>query len=385
MNDFIFKMPTRIVFGAGQSRDLSAILKEFSAKHILIVTGKNTGKTASFAHMCEGLKACGAAYDIFNDTQPEPPVEAVDQAVSALRKTDYDLVIAFGGGSVIDSAKAISMLLRNEGSARDYLFGGSREIKNRGIPLIGIPTTAGSGSEVTASSVISDPLRGKKLSITHPYLIPTIAVVDPEVQCEMPAKITSSTGMDALTHAIEAYVSKNSEPVSDALAVGAIRMIGEYLPRAYKTPNDMEARSHMAVASVMAAAAFMNGGLGAVHGISQAIGGIAHVSHGLGNALLLPYVCEKNLPGSPEKFAHIAQLLTPHKLGADPSCKPEDCITKIIELNRVLDIPEKLSQVKVTREMFPQILEESLAYRLLPLNPVPMTEQFVMEILNEAF
>ena len=372
MKAFTFNMPAKIYFGAGVSKDLSELTRRFNADKVMLVTDRVIGNTKGFAAIAEGLEKNGIQAIVYDDTSPEPPVEAVDRAAAVMRTSGCQMAVAVGGGSAIDSAKAMCMLCTNEGSVRDYLFGGSRTIENRPLPLVCVPTTAGSGSEVTASSVISDPERGIKLSVTHEWLIPLAAVIDPVLHMDMPPVITASTGMDALTHAIEAYVSKNAEPLSDALALAAIRLIGQNIRTATYRPDCLEARSAMALASLMAAAAFVNGGLGAVHGISQAMGGIAHVSHGIGNALLLPFVCEANLPGNMERYAQIAPLLGERTEELSLHQAARCCVDVIHRMIKELGLPAALHEVKVTREMFPDIAKGGMEYRLMPLNPVPL-------------
>ena len=278
--------------------ELKDILTSYGITKVMIVTDPGIAGTESFQKLIQKLDADEVDYVLFDRAEADPPIEAVDEAAQILKDSGANGVVAVGGGSSIDTSKAMSMLVTNEGSVRDYLFGGTKEVINRPLPLIAIPTTAGSGSEVTAASVITDNQNDIKLSVTHEYLMPLAAIIDPVMHIGMPPMITASTGMDALTHAIEAYVSLNAEPISDMYAETAIRMIGQYIRTAMYKPADIEARSNMAVASVLAAAAMVNAGLGAVHGISQSMGGIAHTPHGIANSLMLPYVMELNVKGN---------------------------------------------------------------------------------------
>lgn len=386
LKEFVFSMPGRVVFGMGVSRDLSDLVRNQNGEaRVLLVTDQVIGKTEGFAAIIDGLEKKGIQTAVYDQAVPEPSVEAADRAAAAMKESGCGMAVAVGGGSVIDCAKVMCMLCTNEGSVRDYLFGGSRSITKRPLPLICIATTAGSGSEVTASSVISDPEKGIKLSVTHEWLIPLSAVVDPLIHKDMPALITASTGMDALTHAIEAFVSRKAEPLSDAFALSAIRLIAANIRTAVYEPDCMEARSGMALASLMAASAFVNGGLGAVHGISQAMGGVAHVSHGVGNALLLPFVCEANLPGSMERYAQIASLLGEKTEGLPLYQAADCCVRALHRMLRDLRLPKTLREVKVTREMFPKIIQGSLEYRLMPLNPVPLKETDILAILEQAY
>lgn len=384
MKDFLFKTPTKIVFGVDSSLRINEILTELKVKSPFIITDKVIQNTDSFIHMIKTLEESGIACSIYSDTVTDPPIQVVDKAAKILKESGCDVAIAVGGGSPIDTAKAMCMLVNNEGSIKDYLFGGSKKVENPSLPLICVPTTAGSGSEVTASSVITDEENNIKLSVTHEYIIPKYAVIDPLMQKGMPPFITATTGMDALTHAIEAYVSLNANPISDAYAKEAIRLIGTYLRTAVFNPNDVESRSYMSLASVMAAVAFVNGGLGAVHGISQAMGGVAHVAHGVANAMILPYVMELNVKGNIKKFANIADLMGEKVEQLSLREQADKAVEAVDRLSLDLGIPRKLSEVNVTKEMFPDIVKGTMEYRLLPVNPVKIQESDVYEILEKV-
>lgn len=385
MKSFSFKTPTNVVFGNAASLKLDELLNQSGYNKPIIITGSNVAKTEAFKNMCSVLGEAGFNPVVYENTVVDPAIEDVDMTAEVLKNNGCDVAIAVGGGSPIDTAKAACMLVTNEGSVRDYLFGGTKTVSRPSMPLICVPTTAGSGSEVTASSVITDNQNNIKLSVTSPYIYPQYAVVDPLMHMSMPAFITATTGMDALTHAIEAYVSLNASVFSDSYAETAIRLIGSSIRTATHSPGDIEARSRMALASVMAATAFANGGLGAVHGISQSIGGIAHVAHGLSNAMLLPHVMELNLKGSIVKFARIAELLGERTQGLSERSAAELAVSAVKTLSLDLKIPQRLRDVNVTKEMFPEIIKGTMGYRLLAVNPVKITEQDVLGILEEAF
>lgn len=385
MKDFLFKCPTKLIFGQGSSQKLGALLKENGYRSAFVVTGNVVKTTDGFKTLYASLQADGVDCQIFTDTVVDPPIQVVDEAADILKQSQADVVIAVGGGSAIDCAKAMCMLATNEGSVKDYLFGGSKTVTTPSLPLIVVPTTAGSGSEVTASSVITDVENNIKLSVTHEYLLPKYAVIDPLMHLGMPLSITASTGMDALTHALEAYVSLNASIVSDAYAEKAIALIGQNIRTATFNPGDLEARSNMAIASTLAAVAFVNGGLGAVHGIAQAMGGIAHVPHGVANALLLPHVMEVNVMGNLQKFAHIATLLGENTQGLSLREQADLSIRAVATLAKDLRIPATLQEVHVTEDMFDAIVKGTMEYRLLAVNPVKIREQDVYHILNKAY
>lgn len=382
--EFEFFSPVKLVTGVGAALHMDQWMKAFEAEKILVITGSHVAKSNAFSAFTEAMKVQGISFEVYSKVIPEPPMGMVDELAEYVRSENFGLVIAVGGGSPMDTAKAVCMLKNNEGSIKDYLFGGSRVPKAPSLPLICIPTTAGSGSEVTASSVIEDTDNHIKLSCTHSILQPKIAILDPMMQQDMPPKITAGTGMDALTHAIEAYTSKNSSVFSDIYARRAIELIGEHLPKVMEEPDNLESRMMMAQASSMAAIAFVNGGLGAVHGISQSMGGIAHTPHGITNAILLPKVMKYNYIGAVEKYADIASLL-----GVDTSqMSTEEAAKvageKIVEMNQQIGIPDNIACLKVTKNMFPEIIKGTMGYRLLWMNPVTFTEELAEKILMES-
>lgn len=394
MKAFEFKMPARIKFGEGISAEIGQVLRDMGYSKAFIATDKGIVAAGIIAKIEEGMKATNFPYEVYDALIPDPTIEVVDEAADVLRKSGADVVLAVGGGSPIDTAKAMCLLQTHEGSIREYLFGGTKTVTKPVMPLICIPTTAGTGSEMTAASVITNNQEHTKVSVTHENLIPKYALIDPSLQLGCPPFITATTGMDALTHAIESYVSLNANPVSDAMGLQAIRMVGENIRLATCAGANMEARSNMAIASTIAGVAFMNGGLGVVHGIGQTIGALAHVPHGVAMSLLLPHCMERNVVGNLEKFKNIAIALGKNVEGMDLRDAAFAAVDAVFEMAEDLRIPMQLSELDpakrhcsepITREMFPQIVAGTMAYRLLPINPVKLSEQDVYEILESAF
>lgn len=385
VKNFTFAAPTRVVFGSGAAGHLHELCESLGAKKVFVAADPNLVATPAVRGLITSLEEHGFPCTVFSDIVAEPPIEVVDAAADILKESGCDVIIAVGGGSSIDISKAMAMLMNNPGSVRDYLFGGSKTVTNPSLPLISVPTTAGSGSEVTAASVISDTANNIKLSVSHPYLFPRFAVVDPLMQTGMPAFVTATTGVDALTHAIEAYVSLRANPYSDMYAVSAISKISANLRTALSDPGNIEARGQMAIASVMAATAFASGGLGAVHGISQAMGGVVHVSHGHANSMMLSHVMEKNLAGNLTRFAHIAELMGEKTDGLSLREAASRSVICIRQLVSDLQIPAKLQDAGVTAGHFPAIVKGTMEYRLLPDNPVRLTQKDVYAILEKAF
>ncbi len=382
--EFEFYSPIKIVTGVGESQKLNKWVELFQANLVLVIVDGVVAKTDAFLAMTESMKEQGISFDIFSDTIPEPPMELIDNLAAQVREKAYDLVIAVGGGSPMDTAKAVCMLKNNEGRIKEYLFGGSKTPKYPSVPLICIPTTAGSGSEVSCASVIEDTEEHIKLSCTHPNLYAKVAILDPLMQKGMPASVTAGTGMDAMTHAIESYTSKNSSVFTEMYARKAIAIIAKHLPIAVKEPENLESRMMMAQASTMAAITMANGGLGAVHGISQSMGGVAHTPHGITNAILLPKVMKYNYKGDMEKFADIAALLGVDTSEMTTEEAAQAAGKKIAEINAEIGIPDNITSLKVTKDMFPEIVKGTMGYRLLWMNPIPFTEELGYKILEES-
>ena len=386
MKNFIFKMPARVRFGVGITETLGRALKdELGYNKVFVATDKGIVNAGIIDFIESGLKGSDIEYVIYDKLVSDPTIEVVDEAAAVLKKSGADVVLAVGGGSSIDTAKAICMLQTHEGSVRDYLFGGSKSVTKEIMPLICVPTTAGTGSEMTAASVITNNQERTKVSVTHDNLIPKIAFLDPLLHRGMPPFITATTGLDALTHAIEAYLSLNAEPISDGMAITAIKMISDNLRTAVADGNNIEARSNMVIASTIAAVAFMNVGLGVVHGIAQAAGAVAHVAHGPTNALLLPYCMKRNMVGNLKKFKDIAVAMGENVEGLSLRDAAERAVSSVFQLTEDVGAPKHLEDMGVTKEMFPEIIKGTMEYRLLPVNPCKLNEKDIEDILNSAF
>ncbi len=385
MKEFYFRMLTRVRFGIGISERIADFAREMGGSKVFIIADKILLDNGTLEGVFKSFDTAGMEYELFTDIVPEPPVKVVDEVSEVMRKVGCDLCVAIGGGSTIDTAKAVCMLQTHEGSIKDYLFGGSKSVTNPCVPLICIPTTAGTGAEVTAASVIDDTENKVKLSVTHENLIPDLALLDPTLQTSLPAFVTATTGMDALTHAIESYTTLNANLVGDAYALQAMKLISDNLRTAVSDGSNMEARGNMVVASFLAGTSLLNCGVSVVHGIAQSIGGIAHVPHGLANALILPYAMEINYVGNLEKFKNIAVCLGENVEGLSLRDAARKSISAIINLENDIGIPRKLSEVGVTKEMFPQIVEDTMNYRLLAINPVKITRKHVEDILEAAY
>ncbi|MFQ6034194.1 MAG: iron-containing alcohol dehydrogenase, partial [Candidatus Bipolaricaulia bacterium] len=297
---FNFHLPTGIVFGAGALGNLGMEMDERGWGSALIVTDKGVREAGLLERVEEGLRSYGIEYEVYDGVQPNPTAKVIEEALPLVE--GREAIIGLGGGSSLDAAKALNVLKTHGGTVLDW------EGNDTCGPLIAIPTTAGTGSEVTFIAQISIPERKQKVPIVSRYLAPDLAIVDPELSGTMPPPLTAATGMDALTHAIEATITVAAQPLADVLAFHAIESVNKFLPRAVKDGADREARAEMAFASLIAGIAFNNGWVAIAHSIAHALGGLFDLPHGVCCALALPVTMEYNLEVRREKYAKIAEL-----------------------------------------------------------------------------
>ncbi len=293
-----FRVPPVIQFGPGTLGNLGAEAAKLG-KHALLVTDRNIRAAGHVDVALKSLEAAGVKATNFDGVEHEPEDTYVASALKVLRDSGCDIAVAVGGGSAIDTAKATAAMATNPGEITDYM--GANKLVNQALPIIAAPTTAGTGSEVTPNTIINDTRNNVK--------IPNVAIIDPTLTLTCPAEVIAPTGIDALTHAIEAYVSKKATPATDPLALEAIRLIGKYLRRSWANRDDTEARQQCMYAATLAGMAFSNASVNLVHGMSRPIGALFHVPHGISNAMLLPAVCEFSLIGAPERHAKVAEAM----------------------------------------------------------------------------
>jgi alcohol dehydrogenase len=308
LREFSFELPTRIEYGVGVISKLGDELRLLKAQKVAIITDPGIIKAGLLDKITSILKEEKLLYNVFDGVDPNPKDRNVERGAQVVRSFDADAMVAIGGGSVIDCAKAIGVLVSHDGK-RIKDFEGKTAVKKQILPFIAIPTTAGTGSEVTFSAVITDTENNYKMTVRSPFMAAKVALLDPKLTVTVPPHITASTGMDALTHAIEAYTVKVSEPVSDALALYAIELISNNLVNAVKNGEDIEARACMLVGSLLAGIAFSHSDVGSVHCMAEALGGVYDAPHGICNAVLLPYVMEYNVEFCLEKYSRIAQAM----------------------------------------------------------------------------
>ncbi len=402
MRTWSFSSAGALFFGRNAVRiHLRDACERLGAKRAFIVTDAILVKAGLLAQTAESLTAGGVVFESFDRITPEPGVELVRECVAAARAFNPDVVIGLGGGSNMDTAKLVSMILAHGGDPLDYT--GDCRIPGPVKPLICIPTTAGTGSEVSAAAVFTDTANHIKVSCLSPFLRPAFAIVDPLFTVSCPTKVTADSGIDALTHAIEAYcavgnddfplpsgeksVYQGKNPMADSNALMCISLVGRYLRRAVADGNDLEARDGMALAATLGGLAFSNAGVALVHAMEYPVGGAVHVSHGAGNGLLLPFVMRFNLEKRLEETTQIGLELGAEMCHGTREENAEVVLREIEQLRADIGIPLRLRDIGVTEDMLPGFAAKAFAIkRLMRVNPrMPQSADEILGIYRAAF
>jgi alcohol dehydrogenase class IV len=395
-----FHSAGQLLFGRNAVRQLGDVATRLGARRILVVTDPILVKAGVVEQVHVPLTEGGVLLEVFSGGEPEPSFRAAEACTAAARHFKPDALLGLGGGSNMDLAKITAAILKHGGHPRDYV--GDDKIPGPVFPLICVPTTSGTGSEVSAASVLTDTDSKLKVGVLSNFLRPAAAVVDPLLAVSCPPKVTADSGIDALTHAIEAYTAVDNEtfplppgestvyqgrhPMGDLLAEKAIHLIGKHLRRAVADGKDLEAREGMALGATLAGMAFSNVGVAAVHALEYPVGGAVHCSHGAGNGLLLPYVMRFNLPARPRQFARIAELLGQDVTGLKADYAGEKAIQAIFKLRSDIGIPCRLRDIGVKEEQLRPFAERAFGIRrILRVNPRPMTLEGLEGILRAAY
>lgn len=377
-----FTVPTKIKYGYGAAKNIGALIKELGGKSALIVTDPGLVRAGLLKTIRSILQSDGIQFSCYDQVEPNPSIENVEACFEVYRQNNPDVIVGLGGGSSIDTAKAVAVLATNGGRIQDYE--GYNKVTKPKKTVIAIPTTAGTGSEVTASSVITDRKRQIKMAIISFNVIPEYALVDPELTLSAPPALTASTGMDALTHAIESYVSKDAIPQSEALALHAIRLISRSLRRAVFDGDNRAARDDMMMGSLLAGMAFAISKLGNVHAMAHPLGGVFNIPHGIANAVLLPYVMKFNALACPEKFADIAAAMGADIRGLSQREAALKAVELVRELNTDIGIPDNLSCLGVTTTALDKLCEDTMRSGNVLVNPRKTTIQDIRKLYEDA-
>lgn len=368
---FSLNYPHKVIFGSGALGQLGTEVAA-RGRSALVVTGQTSMRAYGTLDRVTALLAdAGVAPVTFDRVEHDPPLCTVERGVRLCRESGSEVVVGLGGGSAVDGGKAIACLANQEGSAYEYHAG--REVEAPGLPFIAVPTTAGTGAEITRNAVLTDERTKLKQSIRSEYMIPDVALVDPELTLSVPQDVTAYTGADALTQAIEAFLSKASNAVTDTLALNAVMLLSSYLPKAVDDGGNLFVREKVALGSLMSAMAFSNSGLGAVHGLAHPIGAHFNVPHGLVCAVLLPHVTRFNLPTCELKFASLAAAV-----GARAGGEVPDTLASMLAS---IGIPRTLAEYGLTPDDFPTILRESRSSSMAK-NPREATDEDLASILQ---
>jgi alcohol dehydrogenase class IV len=381
---FSFTGAKKIIFGNGSLLTLAVHIKELHAQNPLVVIDKNLAKTGLLERVASVLVSEGIKFTVYDKVDPEPGIELADEGAKIALKNKCDMVIGIGGGSAMDVAKAIAVLATNKGSAVDYL--GLNKVPKHGLPKIMIPTTAGTGSEVTFTAVFVRKNLKKKEGMNSPYLYPELALLDPELTLSLPSAPTAQTGLDALCHAIESYTSVNASPMSEMFSLEAVALIAENLRTCVHDGKSIVARERMLLGSLYAGIGLANAGVTAVHSLSYPLGGKYGVGHGLANTMMLPAVMAFNLPSSLEKFADIAEAMGECIDGLPAREAAYLALDAVEALIEDCGIYTSLAQFGIKEKDFPELADVALTVaRPLENNPRKVTKDDMIAMYAQAF
>lgn len=377
---FEFGLGGRVLYKAGLARELGQVIEELGARRAFVVADRGVIAAGLLAPVLEGLAPGVAVADVLDDVPANSSLRVVTAGAERLRAAEADIIVAVGGGSPIDTAKGIRLLATCGGAIPDYE--GYNVIPGKLMPMLAVPTTAGTGSEVTSVAVILDEGENRKISLVSRYLYPDIAILDPELTLTLPPRLTAATGMDALSHAIETYVSTENNPFSDSLALAAIDMIATNLRDAVQSGNDIDARGQMLLAAAMAGLACSNSLFGVVHAIAHAVGANYHVHHGTLNAIILPHGMHYNSVVAPERYVRISRAMGVNLGGRSDEEVIADGVSAVRTLAVDCGLPTRLREVEVPEEALPELAALSLVEPAIFANPRIATEEELLELLR---
>ena len=371
-------------FGPGARQVLPQEVKRLGLHKAFVATDKDLIKFGVADKVLDVLRQANIPYEIFSEIKPNPTVSNVKAGVEAFAQSGADFILAIGGGSSIDTAKAIGIITNNPRFSDVVSLEGTADTDHKSVPIIALPTTAGTAAEVTINYVITDEQNQKKMVCVDPNDIPAIAIVDAELMYSLPKGLTAATGMDALTHAIEGLITKGAWEMSDMFEIKAIEMINRYLETAVNEPTNPEARNGMAVAQYIAGMAFSNVGLGVVHGMAHPLGAIFDIPHGVANALLLPTIMEFNAPAALDKYVQIAKAMEVYTDGMTREQAADAAVRAVKELSLRVGIPQHLSQLGVKAEDLDRLAEAACADVCTPGNPREVNKEIILELYKKV-
>jgi alcohol dehydrogenase class IV len=394
----LLRQPSAVLFGPGQRSQLPAVVRRFGER-ALVCTDERMAADDLFVDLVEALESRDVAVSVYSKVEPDLPRENLVDAMEVHGDGDFDVVVGIGGGSVMDFAKVVSVLLAHGGDVRDLY--GENVVAGPGVPLVTVPTTGGTGAEVTCISVVYDGDKGMKVGVASPFLEPAVALIDPEFTLTCPPGLTAATGADALTHLVEAFTSRAKNPrpeeieahlyvgknaLTDLYCRQGLALVNTSFARVVADPGDVAARSDTMLAAFSAGMAINTAGTAAAHAIQSPLGALTHTPHGLGVGALLPYVMRYNLPARVEEFAEIGEILGVAERGASPEARAHAGIRRVEELLDVLGCPLNLRDLGLVPDQFDFVAGQALlATRLTANNPRELTHDAVLEILRRGY
>jgi alcohol dehydrogenase class IV len=384
MDTYQIMLPDKIRFGVGCIDTIGNEAKELDAKHAIIITDPGVHQAGLVDPVKEQLSEAKLLVDVCAEAEPEPTFTRLNTLAEKFRTSKYDLLVGVGGGSSIDTAKGLSALLAHGGSGQNYV--GVNKVPGYGIPVFALPTTAGTGSEITPNAIFGDPEKQLKMGMVSSYLIPRLALVDPALTYGCPTEVTAASGLDALIHAVECYTGNKANTFSDTIALKAMELITGNLRQVVKNSSDKEARNCMAEGSLLAGITLANAGTAAVHALAYPLGARFHIPHGVANGVLFPYVTEFNLSANVPKYAVVARMLGVETDGLSPLEAAEKSAEAIKALAKDIGIPLHLRDLAVPREALEGMAVATMdVTRLLANNPKPLTIDEVRQIWQNAW
>ena len=371
-------------FGPGARKMLPQEIKRLGLHKALVATDKELIRFGVAQKVLDVLEEAGVPYELFSEIKPNPTVSNVKAGVKAFSESSADFILAIGGGSSIDTAKAIGIITNNPSFSDVVSLEGVADTQRKSVPIIALPTTAGTAAEVTINYVITDEEKQKKMVCVDPNDIPAIAIVDAELMYTLPKSLTAATGMDALTHAIEGLITKGAWEMSDMFEIKAIEMINRYLETAVKEPTNPEARNGMAVAQYIAGMAFSNVGLGVVHGMAHPLGAIFDIPHGVANALLLPTIMEFNAPAALDKYVQIAKAVDVYVPGMGREEAADAAVQAVKDLSVRVGIPQHLSELGIQEKDLDRLADAAFADVCTPGNPREVNKEIILNLYQKV-
>jgi alcohol dehydrogenase class IV len=380
---YSFIMETKIIYGTGSAEQLGEIISQKGAKKVMLIADAGVKRAGLVEKIQDNLKTSKIDYSLFEDVEISSSTDTVDRGAALVKQENDDLIVGIGGGSSIDTAKAIGVVVTNGGKCIDYA--GSNKVKKPPMEVIAIPTTAGTSAEITDVAVIADRATKARIGIRSPYIVPSLAILDPLLTLTMPPHITASTGMDALSHAIESYTNTYTKAPTEVLALEAIRRIGAHLCHAVANGDNLEARDNMLMGSLLAGLAFRNTRLGILHAITGPFCGYYEVPHGVANSVLLPYVMDFNLKGNFDKFTNIASALGFPTANLSRREAAQASVTAVHQLLLDVGLPVSFKKMGLDQKMIPEIASKAMKSGNIPINPRKPTVEDLIAICEKSF